>query len=89
MVIEAQYRTGQIVTAVVICMLTAGLCGPLSWTGGAENIKHVLVLYPQDCLAVPAYRMIYTGMKAVFSDSSESQLNLFDETRLSHFLLRY
>ncbi|MFY9705031.1 MAG: ATP-binding protein [Desulfobacterales bacterium] len=52
---------------------------PLSWASGPENIKHVLVLYPQDSLAVPAYRMVYTGMKAVFVAESEGQINLFNE----------
>lgn len=63
----------------MLCVLMAGFFVPLSWASGPENIKHVLVLYPQDSLAVPAYRMVFTGIKAVFVAESEGQINLSNE----------
>jgi PAS domain S-box-containing protein len=79
MVKETHYKAGPVVKAFMLCVLMAGFFVPLSWASGPENIKHVLVLYPQDSLAVPAYRMVYTGMKAVFVAESEGQINLFNE----------
>ena len=43
------------------------------------GVKHILVLFPQDGWAVPAYRMVYNGLKSAFSAQAEHQVNLFSE----------
>jgi PAS domain S-box-containing protein len=80
MATETRHKAGPVLKAIVICVLTAGFYAPISGTSSPVNIKHVLVLYPQDSLAVPAYRMVYTGIKTVFVTDSESHINLFNES---------
>jgi hypothetical protein len=80
MATETRHKAGPVFKAIVICVLTASFFTPISGASSPVNIKHVLVLYPQDSLAVPAYRMVYTGIKTVFVTDSESHINLFNES---------
>jgi len=80
MVTETHYRAGPVIKAVLLCVLTVCLFVPPSWADSPVTIKHVLVLYPQDSLAVPGHRMVYTGIKTVFVTDPESQINLFNES---------
>lgn len=80
MATETRHKAGPVLKAIVICVLTAGFFAPISGASSPVNIKHVLVLYPQDSSAVPAYRMVYTGIKTVFVTDSESHINLFNES---------
>jgi PAS domain S-box-containing protein len=80
MTTETRHKAGSVLKAIVICVLTVGFFAPISGASSPVNIKHVLVLYPQDSLAVPAYRMVYTGIKTVFVTDSESHINLFNES---------
>ncbi|MDP4857325.1 MAG: ATP-binding protein [Desulfobacterales bacterium] len=80
MVIETHYKAGPVVKAFMLLLLTASLFVPISWASGPASIKHVLVIFPQDGLAIPAFRMVFDGMKAVFADDSEIKINLYSES---------
>ncbi|MFZ0240062.1 MAG: ATP-binding protein [Desulfobacterales bacterium] len=60
-------------------MLAAVFAASPVEAGAPVDIRHVLVLYPQDGLAVPAYQEIYRGLKAVFASETEKSVNLLNE----------
>ena len=71
MLTETHYKAGPAIKAVVLCMLTAGLFAPLSGASGPASTKHVLVIFPQDGLAIPAFRMVFDGTKEIFGVPAE------------------
>jgi hypothetical protein len=80
MATEIRHKAGPVLKAIVICVLTAGLFAPISGASSPESTKHVLVIFPQDGLAIPAFRMVFDGMKAVFAADSEIKVNLYSES---------
>jgi len=75
MATEIRHKAGPVLKAIVICVLTAGLFAPISGASSPESTKHVLVIFPQDGLAIPAFRMVFDGTKEVFGVPAESKLS--------------
>ncbi|MFZ0132199.1 MAG: hypothetical protein WAK95_06630, partial [Desulfobacterales bacterium] len=79
MVPETRLKVAFFTVAVLLWGLTAGPAAAPSRAGASMPTKHVLVLYSQDGLTVPAYRMLHEAMKTVIDAGIKEQLYLFNE----------
>lgn len=79
MVAETRLKDTLLAVAVLFWVLTAGSAAAPARADVSMPARHVLVLYSQDGLTVPAYRMLHEAMKAVFDAGSKEQIYLFNE----------
>ncbi len=64
---------------VLSWVLAVGPAAASPPVGASVPTRHVLVLYSQDGLTVPAYRTLHEAMTAVFEAGSKERLYLFNE----------
>ena len=74
------FTSCMIARLVLFCAIALCFCLPFAHADKPENIKKVLILFPEEGWSAPAYRTIYNAIKSVFDENPKNAITLFGES---------
>jgi PAS domain S-box-containing protein len=76
-----KFLAGTLARLAFFCLLAICIFTPhASAANQPENIKNVLILFPEESWAAPGYRAIYHAIKSVFDEDPKTRITLFGDS---------